>query len=118
MRRLIGTALVAVALAFAVPSAARASWLSEYLHQRFDPVPTYPYYNPAYSDYYAPDYTVPYYYGYEWPSYGYTYGVRPWYYGHAWHDGHDWHDHHYAWHHGHEWHGRDWHGRGHEGHHH
>jgi hypothetical protein len=113
MRKFFLTAAVAAALTCTVPTAAKASWLSEYLHNRLDPVPAYPYYNPAYSNYYAPGDAVPYYYGYEGPSYGYhTYGRPP--YAHGWHD---WHNHGYAGHHNHDWHGHgEWHG--HEGHHH
>ena len=124
MRKLFLCAAVAAALAFTAPGQAKASWLSEYLHRRLDPPVVYPYYDPAYSNYYAPPDAVPYYYGYQAPYssyYGPDYGYysyyapryrefhagRPW----GWHD-RDWHEH--GWHeHGHGWGGHE----GHEHHH-
>ena len=136
MRKTLFAAVAAgaVALLALVPNHASASWLSQWLHWRFDPyyyaVPHYgpeygayypPYYGRAYVappsygySYYAPDYDDlpgPTYYG---PTYGfyprYGYYRAPWYrygyYGspHAWHE---WREHEeHAWHGAreHEWH--------------
>jgi hypothetical protein len=105
-------AVLALGLVAAVPSPSRASWLSEFLHQRYDPgyydyyAPpvydggTYYYAPPAYG-YYAPTYVSPpvYYsepYYVTGPSYYWWSGPR--YYGHyhrhwgGWHEGR-WHHH-------------------------
>ncbi len=116
MRRFMFAGAAALALAFvaAVPAQSRASWLSQFLHSRFDPdyyaAPAYPYgaydYAPPAVDYYAPPavdyyspptvyYTEPYYYGYVGPSYYWRSGPR--YYGHYrygdWDRGRGWHGH-------------------------
>ena len=51
MRRFIFTAaaVLVLGLVFAVPSQSQASWLSEFLHQRFDPG-YYGYYSPPVYD--------------------------------------------------------------------
>ena len=95
-----GVAATALAVLSVAPSQARASWLSEWLHQQFDPVyygttyyaPAYGYFTPYRSFYYAPGY------------------YRGWYgYPRAWHEWreHEWREHHgQGWHEGHEHHHR------------
>src|SRR5579884_1989272 len=66
---MLSAALSVAALVGLAPAKADASWLSEYLHARFDP----DYYSPAYS--YAPAYDYPYSYA---PAYEEDY-VTPYY---------------------------------------
>jgi hypothetical protein len=116
--RKLWLAMVAAALVFtAAPSAARASWLSEFLHRQFDPAYYgYAYYAPAYRYYLPPNPATSWYGAYAPPVYGYYapyrtfYWEGPRYYGH-------WHGDDHAWH---EWHERQEHARHewHEHHHH
>jgi hypothetical protein len=103
-------AILTLAILAAIPSQARASWLSEALHDYVDRYAAPGYYGPAPVYGYDPDYVAPptgYYSYYSYPAYPYTYTApgyyRPWYRdGHAWHE---WRDHH-----DHGWHGHsDWH---------
>jgi hypothetical protein len=119
MRSFITSAVLGLAVlggTVALPAKANASWLSEALHQRFDPA----YYGPAYSSYSplpytynAPDYYVPGYSYYYTP--GYTYyspgSVAPLYVAHYRWYGNRYYGHH-DWHHG--WYGH--HGYGHHHH--
>jgi hypothetical protein len=104
MRQILFSAAVAAGVLFgaAAPSQAKASWLSESMHRQYDRgYYTYPYYRPAYSYYYSPDYydddyyyAPSYYYrdSYYVPYRSYYYGgsyYRPWYgQSHEWHEGH------------------------------
>src|SRR5215831_6228962 len=67
MRRFLPSFLAAGLVLAATALPARASWLSEYLHRRYDPY----YYGPAYGSYYPPDY------GYYDPAYGQYYDYPP-----------------------------------------
>jgi hypothetical protein len=118
--------LGALGLVGATPAKAEASWLSEYLHARFDPTyNAYPYYPgyygdpysaPVYDYYYAPSYSYgaywspPAYYYNLYPAYGYRYGHHSW---HGYHGHHGYHHGGHEWHGGHSWHG----GHGGHGHH-
>jgi len=136
MRKILFATVAIAAFVFvtATPQQAKASWLSEYLHQRLDPgygrsasVPGYDHYAPGY-DYTPRYYTVPS-YSYNFvpsylpnlPSYygpAYSY-YRPGFYGSGWRDSHEWREHHgdREWHEHHGDHDRHEHHDGH-GHHH
>jgi hypothetical protein len=131
MRKLILSVAAAIIMLVGAATSVRASWLSAYLHQRYDPYyygPTYYYgygpgnygydryyYYPPDGGYYPPNFDYgPYYYGYQ----GY-YGPYPGYYGPRyygrWYDGRAWRE----WndHRGREWReGKDY--ERHEEHHH
>ena len=118
-------AAAALLCALATPGQAKASWLSELLHARYDPVyyaePYYPgyygyydyaapavvetYYTPGVAYYGSTYYAPTYYRGWYGPRYygGWRGYDRDWYraryygprYGHEWHEHGDWHGHHH-----------------------